>query len=63
MKETFQNKEGSQAAFDAQVRSMLSGASVSAPAPSEGLFAPATANVSAWGKLGIAVALGVVIWG
>ena len=63
MKETFQNKEGSQAAFDAQVSSMLSGASVSAPAPSEGLFAPATANVSAWGKLGIAVALGVVMWG
>ena len=63
MKETFQNKEGSQAAFDAQVRSMLSGASVPAPAPREGLFAPATATVGAWGKLGIAVALGVVLWG
>ena len=62
MKETFQNKEGSQAAFDAQVRSMLSGASVPAPAPREGLFAPATATVGAWGKLGIAVALSVVLW-
>lgn len=63
MKETFQNKEGIQAAFDAQVRSMLSGASVPAPAPREGLFAPATVTLGAWSKLGIAVAVGVVLWG
>lgn len=63
MKQTSHDREARDAAFDEQVRSMLSEAAVPAPAASETLFAPVATKAGLWGKLGLAAIGGLFLWG